>query len=65
LPVAEPALLAVYDRNGRLVAMLAHSTQGAGTHVARWNSDRLAAGVYVIRLETGTGERIVKTVVKL
>ncbi len=65
LPVAEQATLAVYDRNGRLVTLLAHGTQGAGTHVARWNSDRLAAGVYVIRLETGTGERRVKTVVKL
>ena len=42
--------LAVYDVQGRLVQTLVSGDTAAGTHEARWNASRVAAGTYVYRL---------------
>ncbi len=47
--------LAVFDVLGREVALLADAVQAAGEHEARLGRRGLAAGVYLVRLEVGTG----------
>ncbi len=48
-----PVRLAVYDVLGREVARLVDGEQAAGPHVDALDVERLAAGVYVVRLEAG------------
>ena len=48
--------LAIYDVQGRQVALLADGVEGAGRHTLRWGArgddgQRLAAGIYFLRLE--------------
>lgn len=52
-----PARLDVFDTLGRRVAVLAEGLHGAGVHHAALDPDRLglAAGLYVLRLQTGDG----------
>ena len=51
LGAAGPARLDVFDALGRRVATLADGPHAAGRHRAAWAPGRLAAGVYVVRLE--------------
>ena len=53
LPEASAVRLAVYDVRGREVAVLADGRVEAGRHEAGLDTSRLAAGVYVVRLEAG------------
>ncbi len=53
LPAAGAARLTVYDAHGRTVAVLADGEQGAGWHAATIASDRLASGLYLVRLDAG------------
>ena len=67
LPSAGPARLTVHDVQGRLVSSLASGVQPAGWHALTWNGrqgrgPRLAAGVYVVRLETSGDTRVRKLV---
>ena len=50
-PASGAVRLAVYDLLGRRVAMLADGVVAAGAHPVEWNTDGLASGVYVLRLE--------------
>jgi hypothetical protein len=64
LPQAGTVRLAVYDVLGRRVAMLAEGRkQAAGWHRLRWNAERLASGVYFVRLTTDGEQRTRKVVV--
>ncbi|MEM8602000.1 MAG: FlgD immunoglobulin-like domain containing protein, partial [Bacteroidota bacterium] len=50
--------LVVYDLLGRQVAKLVDAPMASGTHTVTWNGtdaagQRLGAGVYLYRLETG------------
>lgn len=49
------ARLALHDALGRRVAVLADGPVAAGAHAAPLDASALAAGVYVLRLETGAG----------
>ena len=56
LPAAGHLRLAVYDVQGRQVALLADGVRPAGNHTARWDGRdgqqaKLSAGVYFLRLE--------------
>ena len=53
LPEAAAVRLAVYDVQGREVAVLAEGPRSAGRHTAAFDGGGLAAGVYVCRLEAG------------
>jgi hypothetical protein len=53
LPAAQRARLTVYDARGRRVAVLADGEHAAGWHAARMDGRQLAAGRYVVLLETG------------
>ncbi|MCZ7556553.1 MAG: T9SS type A sorting domain-containing protein [Bacteroidia bacterium] len=60
LPAENQVLLAVYNLLGQRVATIVDGTRAAGPHSVGWNgvSDsgiRLAPGVYMYRLETGSG----------
>ncbi|MEA3286299.1 MAG: family 10 glycosylhydrolase [Candidatus Marinimicrobia bacterium] len=50
--------LAVYDLRGREVRELVNSQQAAGIHKMNFNAVDLAAGVYLIRLETEMGNQV-------
>jgi hypothetical protein len=57
VPTAGRVKLGVYDVGGRLVAELLNGTRPAGVHEAEWNlgtdgGERVASGVYFIRLES-------------
>jgi hypothetical protein len=56
LPEAGEATLAVYDLLGRRVALLADGAHPPGEHVAVWDADGAAPGLYVARLIGGQGE---------
>lgn len=50
--------LTIYDVTGRLVRLLAHGPMDAGVHALDWNGKdergtRVAAGVYVVKLQAG------------
>jgi len=66
LPVAGRVRIELYDATGRLVRVVQVGRQDMGEHVAVLNSDGLAAGVYLLRLDTGSGAeaRTVKLVVR-
>jgi len=68
LPADGPAELALFDLAGRRVATLFRGSAAAGDHAARWNGrdaggSRAANGVYFVRLNTGSGERVRRIVV--
>lgn len=59
LPAEGFMQLAVYNALGQKIATVAQGVQPAGAHMVRWNglSDngaRVAPGVYLYRLETGS-----------
>ena len=66
LAAAGQVRLELYDATGRLVRVVQGGRQDIGEHVAVLNSDGLAAGVYLLRLDAGSGAgtRSVKLVVR-
>jgi hypothetical protein len=66
LPAAGRVRLELYDAAGRLVRVVWNGRQDMGPHVALLNSDGLAAGVYLLRLDIGSGTaaRTIKLVVR-
>ena len=54
LPEAGDVEVALYDLLGRRVAVVAQGDHGAGWHTAEIDADALSAGVYVLRMQTGT-----------
>jgi hypothetical protein len=46
--------LKIYDLVGREISTLVSGQLTAGTHVAVWNAERYASGVYYYRLQTGS-----------
>jgi hypothetical protein len=63
LPFAGPSRVSVSDITGREVAVLARGTFAAGTHNVAWNCGKVPAGVYVLRVDTGTGSQTGRLVV--
>jgi len=51
------AELALFDTSGRRVATLATGAHAAGVHAAQLDANGLAAGLYVLRLQTEAGIR--------
>jgi hypothetical protein len=47
--------LRVYDIQGRLAATLVNGRMAAGNHEVELNGDRLASGVYMMRLQMPDG----------
>ncbi len=62
LPQAGEVSLRIYDCSGRLVETLFDGVQDAGYHNAVWNGQDLAAGLYLIRLETKKGSLVNKAI---
>jgi hypothetical protein len=54
LPVVSDVKLIVYDLLGREVAVLVNERQAAGNHNVQFNASRLASGVYLYSLSTGS-----------
>ena len=55
LPEAQRIRLAAYDAVGREVALLAEGEMPAGNHTAQLDGGSLASGIYVLRLQSGSG----------
>jgi hypothetical protein len=64
LPRSGAASLVVYDAAGRAVVQLAGGRQTAGRHSARLDAAGLSAGVYWLKLESGSGSRTAKLAVQ-
>jgi hypothetical protein len=67
LPSDAVVRVSIHDLQGRQVASLLNGMQPAGWHALSWDGGdgrgaNLAAGVYVVRLETGSGTRARKLV---
>jgi hypothetical protein len=63
-----PVRLEIWDIQGRRVALLADRVESAGQHATTWNArasdgGRVAPGVYLARLETGSERRMTRIVV--
>lgn len=54
LPTSDNVRISVYDVTGRKVSQIADAHFGAGYHIVPFDGSRLASGVYLYRLETGT-----------
>lgn len=52
LPEPQRVRMEIFDVMGRLVAVVADSEFGAGSHSLTWDAGRLASGVYLMRLTT-------------
>ena len=62
LPSASTARIDAYDMMGRKVGVLVDSVVPSGLHESRWAPDDLSSGLYVLRLETASGSRVVPVV---
>ncbi len=62
LPVTARVTIEVYDLSGRLVTALVDGERKAGRHSVVWRTDDVAAGLYLMRMET-TGFATVRKVV--
>jgi hypothetical protein len=56
--------LKLYDVTGKLVSVMASGYSRAGRFAARFESDRLARGIYLLRLEAGGDRTTSKLVVE-
>ncbi|MGE5313895.1 MAG: choice-of-anchor V domain-containing protein [Acidobacteriota bacterium] len=54
IPQAQHATLAIYDMQGREVAVLVNARLEAGTYSTQWNAEKMPTGVYLYRLKAGT-----------
>jgi len=63
LPSETNVRLTIHDLTGRLVERLVNARLSSGQHSVVWDGANLAAGVYLIRLESGGVARIVKGVI--
>ncbi len=63
LPRTGPARLSVLDISGRELTVLNQKEFTAGTHHLVWNCANLPPGVYLLRLDTGTGSHTCRLVV--
>ncbi|HLP16151.1 MAG TPA: choice-of-anchor V domain-containing protein [Bacteroidota bacterium] len=54
VPEEQQVRLAVYDIQGRQVALLVNSRLQPGTYAAEWNAQHASTGVYFYRLTAGT-----------
>lgn len=54
LPESQDVQLRVYDSMGRLVSTLVSGKMAAGSHQVSFDATRLASGVYIYQLQTGT-----------
>ncbi len=67
LPATEPVTVRIYNPAGRLVTTLVDAPLAAGRHLIRWDGtdgtgNRVASGVYFVRLEAGPDEALRKVV---
>jgi hypothetical protein len=60
LPRTSRVSLKVYDRTGRIVAVLADGVHAPGAHHAEFHPDGLPAGLYFCRMEAGTSVQTIK-----
>ncbi|GAB5536620.1 MAG: hypothetical protein Rubg2KO_28690 [Rubricoccaceae bacterium] len=58
LPAASSMQLSIHDVLGREVTVLQNGRQLEGVHTAEWNAENVAAGLYILRLES---EGVVRT----
>lgn len=63
LPRLDHAHVSVLDIAGREVAILEQGTFSAGNRSVAWNCREVPAGVYLVRVETGTGSQTGRLVV--
>ena len=63
IPETVAVRLAVYDAQGREIAVLAEGLQEAGWHDAVWTPGTAASGLYVVRLLAGSEVRTTTVVV--
>jgi hypothetical protein len=61
MPAGAHVELVAFDQLGREVARIADGLMLAGWHDVTWRPDRLAAGVYFVRLRAGTETRVVQS----
>lgn len=68
VPASAHVRLGLFDVRGRLIAALLDGRVAEGYHTVRWSSalrgvDRLAPGIYFVRLDCDTGSRTAKAVI--
>ena len=62
LPSASQVLITAIDITGRTVATLVEGYQPAGNHQLRWHPERLAQGIYFIKLQTPDFQLLHRTI---
>jgi hypothetical protein len=59
---AEHISIVIYDRLGRMVAILTSGYYPAGRHTVTWDAGSLSSGLYFARISGETGDRMIKMV---
>jgi len=62
LPVSNSVQLNVFNLNGRLIDHIRTGVLQPGRHNFQWAPQELSSGVYLIRLETGSGNSLQKVI---
>ncbi|MFH0765698.1 MAG: T9SS type A sorting domain-containing protein [Calditrichota bacterium] len=65
LPEACRVSISVFDLAGRQVVTLVNKDFNAGRQAVIWNAEDITAGVYLVSLETSTGQRFTQKVILL
>jgi DNA-binding beta-propeller fold protein YncE len=63
LPAPGRVALDIYNMHGEQVRSLAHDYTTAGRHTLTWNTQGIVAGMYLCRISTGSGSRVVRVAV--
>jgi hypothetical protein len=58
LPRSSPVQLKIYNLSGHLIATLLDKLMDAGSHSVSWDTRRLAAGCYMVRMQAGATTRV-------
>ena len=65
LPDASFVNLSIYDVSGQLVALLVNGWREVGAHDVTFDGSGLASGLYICRIEAGSGSRRISAVRKM
>jgi hypothetical protein len=62
LPVTGRIKLGIYDLGGRKVNTLVNEKQSTGWHEVEWNTEAMQPGIYLCRLSTSRGRKVIKMI---
>jgi len=60
IPESSPVILSIYDINGRLIKILENTLRQPGKYSIVWDAANVSSGVYLIRIQAGSFQKVRK-----